>query len=205
MSPTQYVYLDYRQSDAIMEPPIYATLRLNKVYSFNPMPAALNKDEQKYVLGMQGNLWTEQVYNFRQVEYMTWPRAFAVAEDAWSPVENKNWDNFVSRIEAQFQRFNIEEVKYAPSMYDPDFIPTITADSSLKIELKNEVNGLDIYYSFDNSYPDQFYPKYTQPLIAPIDATQLKVITYRDGKPIGRMISMPLSELRKRVKAKDDE
>ncbi|MEP6467847.1 MAG: FN3 associated domain-containing protein, partial [Parafilimonas sp.] len=146
-----------------------------------------------------------QVYNFRQVEYMTWPRAFAIAEDAWSQNENKNWDDFVRRVEAQFTRFNIEEVKYAPSMYDADFIPSILPDSTLKIELKNEVNGLDIYYSFDNSYPDKFYPKYTEPLIAPIDATQLKVITYRDGKPIGRMISMPLSELRRRAKKKDDE
>ena len=77
---------------------------------------------------------------------------------------------------------------------------SITADSSIKIELKNEVNGLDIYYSFDNSYPDKFYPKYTQPLIAPKEATQIKVITYRDGKPIGRMISMPLSELKSGLK-----
>ena len=59
----------------------------------------------------------------------------------------------------------MEEVKYAPSMYDPDFIPSLNADSTLKIELKNEVNGLEIYYSFDNSYPDKFYPEYTEPLI----------------------------------------
>ena len=205
MSPTAFVYLDYRQSDPIMEPPIYATLRLNKVYSFNPMPAALNKDEQKYILGAQANLWTEQVYTFRQVEYMTWPRAFAVAEDTWSQNADKNWDDFTRRVEQQFHRFDMEEVKYAPSMYDPDFIATLQPDSTLKIELKNEVNGLDIYYSFDNSYPDKFYPKYTEPLNAPIDATQLKVITYRDGKPIGRMISMPISELRKRASRKNDE
>jgi hexosaminidase len=202
MSPTEFVYLDYMQSDRTMEPHVYASLRLNKVYSFDPMPAGLNNEEQKYILGAQGNLWTEQVYNFRQVEYMTWPRAFAIAEDTWSTKENKNWDDFVRRVEAQFARFNIEEVKYAPSMYDPDFIPSFTQDSTLKIELKNEVNGLDIYYSFDNSYPDKFYPKYTAPLLVPNYATQIKVITYRDGKPIGRMISMPLDELQRRVKAK---
>ena len=79
MSPTQYVYLDYMQSDRIMEPHIYASLRLNKVYSFNPMPEGLDKEYQKYILGAQGNLWTEQVFNFRQAEYMTWPRAFAIS------------------------------------------------------------------------------------------------------------------------------
>ncbi len=200
MSPTEYVYLDYMQSDRTMEPLIYASLRLNKVYSFDPMPASLTADEQKYVLGAQGNLWTEQVYNLRQAEYMTWPRAFAVAEDTWSQPANKNWDDFVRRVEAQFKRFDVQEVKYAPSMYDPDFIPSYTTDSTLKIELTTEVNGLDIHYSFDNTYPDKFYPTYTGPLIVPNYATQIKVITYRDGKPIGRMISMPLDELKKRLR-----
>ena len=99
----------------------------------------------------------------------------------------------------------MEEVKYAPSMYDPDFIPSLNADSTLKITLKNEVNGLEIHYSFDNSYPDKFYPVYTAPLSVPNYATQIKVITYRNGKPIGRMISMPLDELKKRVKRNNDD
>lgn len=200
MSPTEFVYLDYMQSDRTMEPLIYASLRLNKVYSFDPMPAGLNSNEQKFILGAQGNLWTEQIFNFRQVQYMIWPRAFAVAEDAWSPKENKNWDDFVRRVEAQFKRFDVQEIKYAPSMYDPEFIPSLTGDGKLKIELKNEVSGLTTHYSFDNTYPDKFYPAYTQPLTVPNFATQIKVITYRNGKPIGRMISMPLSELQGRVK-----
>jgi hexosaminidase len=204
MTPTQYCYLDYMQSDRIMEPHVYASLRLNKVYSFDPMPAGLTADQQKYILGTQGNLWTEQVFTFRQAEYMTWPRAFAIAENAWSPTTVKNWDNFVSRVESQFKRFNAEEVKYAPSMYDPDFIPSYNADSTVKIELKNEVNGLQIHYSFDNSYPDKFYPVYTSPLTVPNYATQIKLITYRDGKPIGRMISMPIAELKRRIRANDD-
>jgi hexosaminidase len=205
MSPTEYVYLDYMQSDRIMEPHVYASLRLNKVYSFDPMPKGLSEEYQKYILGAQGNLWTEQVFNFRQAEYMTWPRAFAIAEDTWSPNQNKNWDDFVRRVEAQFKRFNVEEVKYAPSMYDPDFIPSLNADSTLKITLKNEVNGLEIHYSFDNSYPDKFYPVYKEPLSVPNYATQIKVITYRDGKPIGRMISMPLDELRRRAEHRNDD
>ncbi len=205
MSPTEYVYLDYMQSDRLMEPHVYASLRLNKVYSFDPMPKGLPDEYQKYILGAQGNLWTEQVFNFRQAEYMTWPRAFAIAEDTWSPNQNKNWDDFVRRVEAQFKRFDVEEVKYAPSMYDPDFIPSLNADSTLKITLKNEVNGLEIHYSFDNSYPDKFYPVYKEPLSVPNYATQIKVITYRDGKPIGRMISMPLDELRRRAEHRNND
>src|SRR6185312_4051962 len=170
MSPTTFAYLDYMQSDRVMEPHVYATLRLNKSYEFEPVPDSV---DAKLILGAQANLWTEQVYNMRQVEYMTWPRGMAIAEVAWSPKEKKNWDNFYPKVEKHFARLNEAEIKYAPSVYDPSFNPSMTTDSLLKIELVTEIPGLDIYYSFDNSYPDRFYPKYTEPLIAPKDATQL--------------------------------
>ena len=75
----------------------------------------------------------------------------------------------------------------------------------IKIELSTEIEGLDIYYSFDNSFPDRFYPEYKEPLIVPKDASNLKVITYRDGKPIGRMITMPVAELKKRARIRNVE
>ena len=102
-------------------------------------------------------------------------------------------------MEKQFARFNEAEIKYAPSMFDPSFDASMTPDSLIKIELTNEVPNLDIYYSFDNSFPDRFYPKYTGPLIAPKDATQLRVITYRGKEPIGRMVTMPIAELEQRI------
>jgi len=202
MSPTTFVYLDYMQSDRIMEPHVYASLRLSKTYEFEPVPDGV---DPKYIKGGQGNLWTEQVFTFRQAQYMTWPRAFAIAESTWSPKEKKNWDDFVGRVEQQFKRFDILEVKYAPSMYDPDFKATRDAKGQLNIALSTEIQGLDIYYSFDNSYPDRFYPKYTTPLVVPKDATTLKLITYRGKKPVGRMIPMPLKEMERRADNKNED
>ncbi|MDP9078419.1 MAG: family 20 glycosylhydrolase [Bacteroidota bacterium] len=196
MSPTTFAYLDYMQSDRVMEPHVYATLRLSKSYQFNPVP---DSADAKLILGGQANLWTEQVFTFRQAEYMTWPRGFAIAESVWSPNEKKNWNTFYPKVEKHFARLNEAEVKYAPSMYDPDFKPKIAADSTISVELINEIPNLDIYYSFDNSYPDRFYPKYTAPLEVPKDATQLRVITYRGKEPIGRMITMPVAELKRRL------
>ncbi|HVW97891.1 MAG TPA: family 20 glycosylhydrolase [Mucilaginibacter sp.] len=196
MSPTTFAYLDYMQSDRIMEPHVYATLRLNKAYQFEPVP---DSADAKLILGGQANLWTEQVFNFRQVEYMTWPRGFAIAESVWSPKEKKNWNDFYPRVEKQFGRLDEAEVKYAPSMYDPDFKAQIDPNGKMIVELTTEIPDLDIYYSFDNSYPDRFYPKYTAPLEVPKDASQLRVITYRGKKPIGRMITMPIAELKGRV------
>jgi len=58
---------------------------------------------------------------------------------------------------------------------------------------------LNIYYSFDNSFPDKFYPEYTTPVTVPKDAVTMKVITYRNGKPIGRIIAIPVADLKKRA------
>jgi hexosaminidase len=196
MSPTQYAYIDYMQADAITEPKIYASLRLSKAYEFDPVPQGV---DPIYIKGGQANLWTEQVYNIRQAEYMTWPRGFAIAESVWSPKEKKNWANFFARTEQHFKRLDIAETKYAPSVYDPIFTVKRSADRQLSISLSTEVEGLDMYYSFDNSFPDRFYPKYTTPLVPPIDATVLKVITYRGKNPIGRMMNMPIEELNKRA------
>jgi hexosaminidase len=201
MSPTTFAYIDYMQGDPAIEPHVYSTLRLSKAYQFEPVPDSVNP---KFIKGGQANLWTEQVYNMRHAEYMTWPRAFAIAEDLWSPKENKNWDNFVSRVEKHFARFDVAQVKYAPSMYDPIINANPAADSSLIVEMETEIKGLTIYYSFDNSFPDQFYPAYTEPLIVPKDASYMKVITYRDGKPIGRMLTVPVKELKAKAYRKDD-
>jgi hexosaminidase len=200
MSPTTFVYLDYMQGDAVIEPPVYATLRLKTTYSFEPVPDSV---DSKLIRGGQGNLWTEQVYNMRHMEYMIWPRSLAIAEILWSPKEKKDWNNFAQRTEANFGRMDVEQVKYARSMFDPIFSAKKdssgnTADS-LQVELGTEVEGLDIYYSFDNSNPDNFYPKYLAPMYIPKDASMLKVITYRDGKPIGRQLDMPVNELRRRA------
>ncbi|MEO6452723.1 MAG: beta-N-acetylhexosaminidase, partial [Ginsengibacter sp.] len=118
MSPTDFAYIDYMQGDPVIEPRVYATLRLKKAYQFEPVPEGV---DSKYIKGGQANLWTEQVYNMRHAEYMIWPRALAISEKLWSPKENNDWNNFVKRVEDQFKRFDKAETKYAPSIYDPIF------------------------------------------------------------------------------------
>lgn len=84
-------------------------------------------------------------------------------------------------------------------MYDP--IVTVTKEGEeLVVTLTTEIEGLDIYTSFDASTPDNFYPVYKEPLRIPKDAYVMRIITYRDGKPIGRLMSISAEELRKRVK-----
>ncbi len=205
MSPTTYVYLDYMQGDPISEPRVYATLRLNKTYEFEPVPEGV---DAKYIMGGQGNLWTEQVYNTRHMQYMIWPRSLAISESLWSPKEKKNWNGFVAKVENNFGRMDLQDIKYSRTMFDPIFTVSNAPNDSLLITLKTEVQGLDIHYSFDNSHPDQFYPIYTQPLLVPKDAVMLKVITYRGREKMGKQIDMPVSELKRRLsvgKKNDDD
>lgn len=68
------------------------------------------------------------------------------------------------------------------------------------VGLSTEISGLDIYYTFDQTNPDQTYPKYDgTPVKFPIGAEQINVVTYRDGKPVGQQINVRKDDLVKRA------
>jgi hexosaminidase len=196
MSPTDFAYIDYMQGDAAIEPPVYSTLRLKKAYQFEPLPEGVNPS---LIKGGQANLWTEQVFNTRHLQYMTWPRGMAIAEALWSPKEKRDWNSFSSRVEDHFSRLDLAGVKYAPSLYDPIITAEKKDSSTVLVKLDTELEGLSIHYSFDNSFPDSYYPVYTQPLVVPKDASAMKLVTSRHGKVIGRMITITMAELKKRA------
>jgi hexosaminidase len=157
MTPTNFVYLDYYQGDPSLEPSTFARLLLSTCYRFEPTPEGV---DPKYILGGQGNLWTESVPNPRHAEYMTWPRAFALAEVFWSPKASRNWDDFSRRVESQFQRLDAAQVNYARTMYDVALTPVRDAAGKPAVRMTTELSGCDIYYTFDGTNPDQFMPKY---------------------------------------------
>ncbi|HEV3324566.1 MAG TPA: family 20 glycosylhydrolase [Puia sp.] len=197
MTPWDFCYLDLYQGENTVEPPTYGICRLKDSYTYDPVPDSV---DEKLILGGQGNLWTESVPNFRQVEYMTWPRGLALAEVYWSPKSERNWNGFISRMEAEFPRMEAANIKYARSAYNVILTPKRGTDREMTVSLSTEVSGLDIYYTFDNTNPDRFYPKYDgTPLKFPLGATQLDVITYRDGHPIGQQVNIKKEELTRRL------
>src|SRR5699024_7221601 len=111
-----------------------------------------------------------------------------------------SWKDFVRRTEANLKYLAAAEVKYAPSMYDP-VIDAEKKNGKLMVVLDTKIPHLDIYYTFDQSFPDKFYPKYTgEPIAVPYGASQLRVVTYKNGKQIGRQIICPVKVLEKRAK-----
>jgi hexosaminidase len=198
MSPVDYAYLDFYQGDPAIEPPTYAMLRLNKVYTFEPVPAGV---DSSFILGGQGNLWSESVPTFRHAEYMFWPRAFALSEVFWSPGKSRNWSGFVRRTEANLDRLRQKDINFSTSFHDAIIEPLKDGRGNLLIRLDTEIDGLDIYYTFDNTLPDHHSPLYKkgENLAIPSDADTFRVITYRNGKPVGKMITVSLGDLLKRI------
>lgn len=195
MTPTTFAYLDYTQGDPTVDPPIYASLRLNTSYSFNPVPEDV---DAKHILGGQGNLWTEQIETLRHAEYMTWPRGWALAEVYWSPLENKNWENFIQRVENQFMRSDVAVVNYSESMYDA-IVKAKMKDGRMWIDMASEIPGIDIYYTIDGGMPDNFSPKYKEPFALPEGPVTLRVVTYRNGEEKGHLITLKPEDLKARA------
>jgi hexosaminidase len=197
MSPAPIYYLDMMQGDASIEPPVYSTSRLKDAYAMNILPEGI---DSTFVLGGQGNLWTEQVPTEAHAEYMTYPRAFAIAETMWSPEYKKEWTNFVTRVEDHFLRFDAAGINYAPAIYDPIIEVKKNSNEGLSVNLSAEAQNLDIFYTVDNTIPNQYSQKYKGTIEFPAGADMLRVIAYRGGHSVGRLISIKTEDLEKRIK-----
>ncbi|MDR9415880.1 MAG: beta-N-acetylhexosaminidase [Gracilimonas sp.] len=115
MTPWSSNYYDHFQADPETEPlAIGGFTTVEDVYFYEPIPDELNSEEAKLVLGSQGNVWTEYIHSGDKVEYMAYPRAAALSEVLWTPVENKNWLEFLTRLQTHFERLDILDVNYAP-------------------------------------------------------------------------------------------
>ena len=126
MTPKDFCYFDYYQSqDKTAEPrAIGGYLPLAKAYAFEPVPDGLLPGKEKNILGAQGNIWTEYIPNFKQVEYMTFPRLCALAEATWSPKSARNWDGFSSRLQAHAKRLDVMGINYRhPAGVTPEAAP----------------------------------------------------------------------------------
>ncbi len=196
MSPNPVYYLDMCQGEPTIEPPIYDKARLRDVYDHKVVPEGV---EPSLIMGGQGNLWTEQVPTTAQIEYMVYPRALAMAESFWSDEKRKDWKSFVRKIEDHFVRLDSMNINYSPAMYDP-IISVGQRDGKLQISLESEVPGLTIHYTYDNTVPNKYSPAYNgEAIVYPSGADNFRVTSYRNGRPIGRLISLTTEQLQKRV------
>lgn len=97
MSPNTYCYIDYYQDAPLYSPlAIGGYIPLTRIYSYDPLEG-VPEEHFDHILGVQANLWTEFVPTEEHVEYMLYPRTFAVAEIGWTPQTEREFTSFRGR------------------------------------------------------------------------------------------------------------
>ncbi len=153
MSPSSHCYLDMNQYLGEREEGWIKILPLEKVYSYEPIPAGLDKSLEKYILGVQGNLWTENVQKPLQADIQFFPRGIALAEVGWSTKESRNLIDFKNRLNV-FYKF-LEKNKYAYAIPIP-VLPLMeyTLINSLTVNpVFDSGNGANAFYTLNGEEP----------------------------------------------------
>ncbi len=125
MTPYQYLYFDFRQSDDPSEP-IAASwgnpITVENVYSYEPIPSEFTPEEAGHIIGVQANLWCEYIPNYRQAEYMEMPRIGALSEVQWTKGP-KDYDAFFERLKRLTKIYDAEGYNYRKAYFEqPDSV-----------------------------------------------------------------------------------
>ncbi len=199
MTPTDYCYFDYGQGDTKNEPiNIGGYLPLSKVYGYNPTPKELSADQHNYILGAQGNVWTEYLKTPEAVEYMVFPRMLALSEVVWTQPEQKSYDDFLKRIGQHYSRLEKLNVNYR--IPEPAGLQDVvtTEEKPIVVNLASLVPNSKIYYTMDGGVPNEQSKVYEKPFsvtLAKGEKTALNLIVVTKG---GRKSSMYSATLLKR-------
>jgi len=165
MTPGEYCYFDlYQALDNKYEPPAMGgCVTLEKVYSYNPIPKAVKKENEKFILGAQGNLWTEFIPNFKQLQYQAFPRALALAEVVWSNQNKKNWKQFKKRMIKQYKRLELLQINYRLDSPEPEFNSFLFKKLAI-IKFINIPKDMVIHYTTDGTKPTKQSAIYNNPI-----------------------------------------
>lgn len=187
LTPTSHCYFDYRQTKSAQEPiTIGGFVPLQKVYNYNPMPAKLTAEQQKYIIGVQANIWTEYIKTEKKVEYMMFPRFLALSEIAWTQNNRKDYTNFSEqRLPVHLLNLDKRGVHFSVPVPIGAKDTTVNA-SSYVIKLSPSVKGSKIYYSLDGFNPDATCLEYTKPITLKIESGQKLVFKAVTLTPSGR-------------------
>ena len=119
MTPGSHVYFDHSQTKNDDSITIGGYTTVQKVYSYEPVPNALEAGKTKYILGAQANMWTEYITSPAKVEYQLFPRMSALSEVLWSPKKARDWNDFEPRLMVQLQRYHLWGAQYSRAVFDP--------------------------------------------------------------------------------------
>ncbi|SNS17029.1 hexosaminidase [Belliella buryatensis] len=167
MTPNSHMYIDHGQGKQADEPLfICCYLPLEKVYSYHPRPEDLTSEQQKHILGVQANMWTEYVPSFEKMQYMVFPRLLALSEVAWMAKDKKDYNSFAKvRMPKHLAELDYQKVNFRI----PEAVVAVSQkDGKKEVILTSSVAGSKIYYSFDGHKADRTAHLYRGPFLMPV-------------------------------------
>lgn len=180
------MYLDAYQGDSKIEPvTIGGYTLLEKTYSYDPIPDTLvAMGKSNYILGVQGNTWSEYMYDEAKRDYMIFPRILAVAEIGWTNLDRKDYKDFERRIENAYVRLDGHAINYhipqpEQSNGSCNFV-AFTDKASLEFKTTRPIK---MVYTLDGSEPTPASTAYT----APIEITETTTLKIASVLPSGKM------------------
>ena len=184
MTPGGYMYFDFYQADPKTQPyAIGGYTPIKRAYSYNPVPMdSLTAEESKHILGVQANTWTEYIKDEKHLEYMMFPRALAVAEIGWTPQEDRSWEDFKPRMNANIpvlQRMGIHTFTLSDEIETTMKVDTLRRE--IKVMLDAEKYPAEIRYTTDCSIPTASSRVYDGPIVVK-DSADIKAAIFRDGQ-----------------------
>ena len=184
MTPGSPCYFDHYQAGPEGEPlAIGGFNTVKKVYDYEPIPAELTANQAKYVLGAQGNVWTEYIVTAEHLEYMVLPRMPALAEVLWTPAKNKNWENFNQRLQVLFRGYDQKGLHYSPGNFTVGIQP-VSKNGKLFVSLSGEALNAAIFYTTDGTVPNVQSIPYKVPIDINESST-IKAVSVLNGKVMG--------------------
>ncbi len=180
------MYLDYYQGDRKIEPVgIGNYFTMERVYEYDPIPEEVaSLGLESYILGVQCNNWSEYFYTDSVAEYRTWPRAVAVSEIAWSQPENKDWEDFLRRLDGAHLRLDMHHIYYhIPQPEQPGgSCNTVAFSDSTTVTFKT-TRPVKMVYTLNGKEPTARSREYT----APLQFTDNATLKIRSVLPTGEM------------------
>lgn len=178
MTPEDYVYFDHNQGFSLNEPLSVGRLTTTKeVYDYNPTPIdSLTVEEQKYIVGVQANLWSEYLTSPAKLNYMLYPRIFALSEIAWTNTSNKDYSNFtLTSVPHHLEKLERNKILYkVPSAFKAK--DTAFVASKFILDVYPTIKKGTIFYTIDGFNPDQTSNLYTKPLTITIPKGEYRVV-----------------------------
>jgi hexosaminidase len=151
MTPWDICYFDHYQGSKLFEPMAQSGfLPLEKVYNWEPISDEIKPEQRDKILGGQANLWAEYMPDYRQAEYMIYPRLLALSEVLWS-THYRNYRNFTERLVEAQKRLDYGNINYHIPLPEGPLAQYVEFIDSIQVELSNPLN-YDIYYTLDDTY-----------------------------------------------------